>query len=116
MEESADDDEKISEAGDDKNTNRNTGGTENGKETKTSCGQDLEKQEMDEELVSSEAAAKGNTTEENKDTEEEDMKENNLNTNDTPNSQNDSPQDMKTTTNTGGLLLFGVGGIRNKNK
>ena len=44
------------------------------------------------------------------------MKENNLNTTGTPGSQKDSPQEMKTTTNTGGLSLFGVGGIRNKNK
>ena len=44
------------------------------------------------------------------------MKENNLNTTGTPDSQKESPQEMKTTTNTGGLSLFGVGGIRNKNK
>ena len=59
-EESADDDKKASDMEDDKNTNRNTGGKEeeNDKEIKTPYGQDPKKQEMDEELVSSEAAAK----------------------------------------------------------
>ena len=57
---------------------------------------------MDERHVVSEIAAKENTTEENKDTEEEETNENNLNAIDTP--------------DTGGLLLFGVGGTRNENK
>ena len=52
-EEPADGDEKVSYTGDDKNTNRNTGGTEeeNGEEIKTPCGQDPMKQEIYEELV-----------------------------------------------------------------
>ena len=46
------------------------------------------------------------------------MKDSNLNTTGTPDSQKDPPQqEMKATTNpTGGLSLFGVGGIRNKKK
>ena len=50
MEESADDDEKVSDAEDDKNTNRNTEGVENGEEIKTLCGQNPKKQDTDEEL------------------------------------------------------------------
>ena len=69
---------------------------------------------MDEVLVLVEEAAKENAMKENEDTEEKETEENNLNNTGTPNSQ--SPQEMQTTTNTDGLSLFVVGGIRNKNK
>ena len=74
-EESANDDEKASDTEDENNTDSNTEekDRENGKEIKTPCGQDPKRQEMDRELLLSEAAAKENTTEENANIEEKDM-------------------------------------------
>ena len=67
MEKSADADKKASDMEDDKNTNRNKGGTEeeNWEEIKTPYVQDIKKQDTDEELASVVEATKENTTGEN---------------------------------------------------